>query len=99
MVAPACVDQGVHQLGTEEQALIMYWRIRDLWGPVNLVASTVAELDNTLPHFMDVQWDSVWVTHGCPLVIMWKTTLGQGRTRPDSFIVIAKGGHSWCLHS
>jgi hypothetical protein len=42
-----------------QQALIMYWCIRDLWGPANLVASTVTELDDTLPRFTDVQWDSV----------------------------------------
>jgi hypothetical protein len=42
-----------------QQALIMYWRIQDLWGPTNLVAATVAELDGTLPRFTDVQWDSV----------------------------------------
>jgi hypothetical protein len=30
-----------------QQALIMYRCIRDLWGPANLVASTVAELDDT----------------------------------------------------
>jgi hypothetical protein len=32
----------------------MYWYIRDLWGPTNIVALTVIELDNTLPRFMDV---------------------------------------------
>jgi hypothetical protein len=35
VVAPACVDQGPRQLGSEERALIMYWHIRDLWGPTN----------------------------------------------------------------
>jgi hypothetical protein len=30
--------------------LIMYWRIWDLWGPTNLVALTVAELDDTPPY-------------------------------------------------
>jgi hypothetical protein len=29
-------------LGLDEQVLIMYWRMRDLWGPVNLVASVTA---------------------------------------------------------
>jgi hypothetical protein len=83
-----------------QQALIMYWRIWDLWGPTNLVASTVAELDNTLPRFTNVQWDSVWATHGLPIkVLMWKSALGRGRTRPDSLIVIAKGGHSCCLYT
>jgi hypothetical protein len=46
-----------------QQALIMYWRIRELWGPANLVASTVAELDDALPRFTDVHWDSVRATH------------------------------------
>jgi hypothetical protein len=72
--------------------------IHDLWGPANLVASTVAELDDTLHRFMDVHWDSVRATHRLPVeVFVWKTTLGWGRTRPDSLIVIVKGGHSWCL--
>jgi hypothetical protein len=46
--------------------MIVYWHIRDLWGPTNLIASMITELDDTLPCFMDVHWDSVWVTHGCP---------------------------------
>jgi hypothetical protein len=25
----------------------MYWHIQDLWGPTNLVASTVTELEDT----------------------------------------------------
>jgi hypothetical protein len=33
-----------------QQALIMYWRIQDVWGPANLVALMAAELDDTLPH-------------------------------------------------
>jgi hypothetical protein len=33
---------------------IMYWRIRDLWGPANLVASLVAELDDTQPYLSGV---------------------------------------------
>jgi hypothetical protein len=36
-----------------QQALIMYWRILDLWGPANLVVSTVAELDDTPLYFTD----------------------------------------------
>jgi hypothetical protein len=68
-------------------------------GPANLVASTVVELNDTLPRFMDVHWDSVRATHGLPgEVLAWKTTLGRGSTRPDSLIVIVKGGHSCCLH-
>jgi ABC-type sulfate transport system permease subunit len=44
--------------------LIMYWRILDIWSAANIVASCVTELDNTLPLFMGVQWDSVQATHG-----------------------------------
>jgi hypothetical protein len=29
-------------LGLDEQVLIMYWCMWDLWGPVNLVASVTA---------------------------------------------------------
>jgi hypothetical protein len=37
-----------------QQAIIIYRRIWDLWGPANLVASTVSKLDDTLPRFTDV---------------------------------------------
>jgi hypothetical protein len=37
-----------------------------LWGPTDLVALTVAELDDTPPYLTDVHWDSVGATHGCP---------------------------------
>jgi hypothetical protein len=51
----------------------------------NLVASCVDELDDTLPHFMGVQWDSVRATHGVSVeAYAWKTALGWGRTQPDS---------------
>jgi hypothetical protein len=66
VVASACVDKGPRRLGSNEQALIMYWCMRDLWGPANLVASTVTELDDTPPYLTGVQWDSVGATHGCP---------------------------------
>jgi hypothetical protein len=32
---------------------VVYWRIWDLWGPANLVASTVTELDDTSLYFTD----------------------------------------------
>jgi hypothetical protein len=32
---------------------VVYWRIWDLWGPANLVALTVAELDDTPLYFTD----------------------------------------------
>jgi hypothetical protein len=44
VVAPTCVDQGPRRLGPEEQALIMYWHIRDLWGPANRVALMVTDV-------------------------------------------------------
>jgi hypothetical protein len=56
---PACVDYGSCWLGRVEQALIMHWRIRDLWSPANLVALTIAKLDVTLPCLQDVHRDSV----------------------------------------
>jgi hypothetical protein len=41
-----------------------------------------------------IKRDSVRVTHGLlGRVFAWKTVLGRGRTRPNSLIVIAKGGH------
>jgi hypothetical protein len=81
---------------------IKYWLCTGTYdiygGPANWVASTVTELDNPLPRFTDDRRDSVRVTHGLPgEVFTWKTVLGRGRTRPDSLIVIMKGGHSCCL--
>jgi hypothetical protein len=46
----------------------MYWSIRDLWGPTNLVALMVNKLDDTPPNLMDDRRDSVGATHGCPLM-------------------------------
>jgi hypothetical protein len=81
-----------------QQALIIYLRIHDLWGPTNLVALTANELDDTLPHLTNLHWDSVWATHGCPSRLSCgRHSIGRGRTWPDSLIVIVKGGHSWCL--
>jgi hypothetical protein len=54
VVALTYVDEGPCQLGLNEQALIMYWCIWDLWGPTILVASMVTELDDTLAYFKDV---------------------------------------------
>jgi hypothetical protein len=45
---------------------MMYWHMRDLCGPVNLVALMITELDDTSPFLQDVNRDSVWATHGCP---------------------------------
>jgi hypothetical protein len=47
----------------------------------NVVASCVDELDDTLPHFMGVQWDSVRATHSVSAeAYVWKTTLWRDRT-------------------
>jgi hypothetical protein len=37
-----------------------------LWGAGNIVASTITELDDTLPHLTYVHLDSVWATHRWP---------------------------------
>jgi hypothetical protein len=47
--------------------LIMYWRIRDLWGPANLVVSCVAETEAILSYLTDIYQDSAWATHEFPL--------------------------------
>jgi hypothetical protein len=66
----------------------MYLHIRDLWGPTNLVVSMVTELDDTLPCFTDVQWDSVWATHGCPSRLSHgRRHLGEVGLGPNSLIV------------
>jgi hypothetical protein len=52
-----------------------------------------------LTSLTDVHWDSVWATHGGPTRLYHERhAIGWGRTQPDSLIVNAKGGHSWCLH-
>jgi hypothetical protein len=46
-------------------------------GAVNLVASCVTELNDTLSCLTDVIWDSVRATHGLSAeAFVWKTTLG-----------------------
>jgi hypothetical protein len=68
------------------QALIIYWCIWDLCGPANLVALTIAKLDDTLPRFADDRRDSVCATHGLPIeVFAWKMALGRGRTQSRLF--------------
>jgi hypothetical protein len=45
-----------------------------------------------------IRRDSVQAIHGLPLLVfMWKMELGRPMTRPDSFIVIAKGSHSFAF--
>jgi hypothetical protein len=47
----------------------------------NWIASCVDELDDTLPRFTGVQWDSVRATHGVSAeAYVLKTALGRGRT-------------------
>jgi hypothetical protein len=54
----------------------------------NWVALCVDKLDDTLPRFTGVQWDNVRATHGGSTeAYVWKTSLGQGRTRPDFLIM------------
>jgi hypothetical protein len=65
----------------------------------NWVASWVNELDDTLPRFMGVQWDSVQATHDVSIeVYTWKMTLGWGRTRPGFLVtswIISTHGALW----
>jgi hypothetical protein len=52
---------------------------------LNLVVSCALGLDDTVPHFTGVQWDSARATHSVPTeAYASKPALGQGRTRPDS---------------
>jgi hypothetical protein len=62
----------------------------------NWVASCVDELDDTLPRFTGVQWDSVQATHVVSAeAYLWKTALGWGRTQLGllimSWIVATRG--------
>jgi hypothetical protein len=44
---------------------------------LNLVASCAGGVDDTLPRFTGVQWDSVRATHGVSTeAYVWKTALG-----------------------
>jgi hypothetical protein len=62
----------------------------------NWVALCVDELDDTLPCFTGVQWDSVRATHSVSAeAYAWKTTLGRGRIQPSllvtSWMVATRG--------
>jgi hypothetical protein len=51
----------------------------------NLVASCADGLDDTIPRFTGLQWNSVRATHGVSVeAYAWKTAPGRGRTRPDT---------------
>jgi hypothetical protein len=83
---------GCALLQQELSCVLMHTRFM---GSYKLSILTVVELDNTLPCFTGVHWDSVRATHGLPVkVFAWKMTLGRGRTQPGSLIVNANGGHS-----
>jgi hypothetical protein len=77
-----------------ENVLIMYWRIHDLLGPTNLVASTVAELDNTPPYLSGdigiVCGPSMDACQG----IAWKTCTKVWWAWLDYLIVVVNCGHS-----
>jgi hypothetical protein len=89
---------GCYRLGPIEQALIMYWRIWHLWGPTNLVASTVVMLADTPPYLTDVYWDSVGAPTDARRGITWKACTRVRWARLDSLIIVVNCGHSWCLH-
>jgi hypothetical protein len=65
--------------------------------PANIIASTVAELDDTPLYFMD----DIGIVWGPPTDarwgIMWKTRTRVRWDWLDSLIVIVKRGHSCCL--
>jgi hypothetical protein len=69
-----------------------------LWVPAKLLASTVAELDNTLPYLTGDTRDSAWAVHGVSAeAYAWKTCTRVRWARFDSLIVIMNYCHSWCL--
>jgi hypothetical protein len=43
----------MRHVGPDEQALITYWRMQDLWGLINILALMVAESDAILSY---LQW-------------------------------------------
>jgi hypothetical protein len=68
-----------------------------LWGPANLLASSVAELDDTLPYLMGDTWDSAWAVHGVSIeAYAWKTCTRVRWARLDSLIVVVNCCHPWC---
>jgi hypothetical protein len=80
---------GSTHLSLNEQALNYVLAHMGLWGPKNLVALCVAELDDTLPHLWMPRRDSVGPPTDSPVCGMaWKMALGRGRTRPDSLLML-----------
>jgi hypothetical protein len=76
---------------------VVYWPIRDLWGPTNLVASTVDKLDDTPLYFTD----DIEIVFGPPMNYPSRFRVEDGTrvrwVRLNYLIVIMKGGHSCCL--
>jgi hypothetical protein len=62
-------------LGPKEQACIMYWRIHDLWGPTNLVASFVTETEAIPPYLQDDNGIVYRPPTDAQLGIPWKTCI------------------------
>jgi hypothetical protein len=71
---------------------------RIFWGPANLLASMVAELDDTLPYLTGDTRYSAWATHGVSTkAYVWKTCTRVRWARLDSLTVIVNCCHSWYL--
>jgi hypothetical protein len=69
-----------------------------LWGPTNLLASTVAQLDDTLPYLMGDTWDSAWAVHDVSTeAYAWKMCTRVRWVQLDSLIVVVNCCHLWCL--
>jgi hypothetical protein len=86
-------------LGPNEQALsCVLAHTRFFRGPTNLLASSVAELDDTLPYLMGDTRDSAWTTHSVSAeAYVWKTCTRVRWVWLDSLIVVMNCCHSWCL--
>jgi hypothetical protein len=74
-------------LGPKEQACIMYWRIHDLWGPTNLVASFVTETEAIPPYLQDDNGIVYRPPTDAQLGIPWKTCIRVRWARIVSLIV------------
>jgi hypothetical protein len=67
------------------------------WGPTKILASSVAEFDDTLPYLMDDRRESAWATHGVPAeAYTWKMCTRVRWSQLDSLIVVVNCCHSWC---
>jgi hypothetical protein len=86
------------RLSPEEQALIMYLCIWDLWSPANIVALTVTKFNDILPYLYDVHQDSVWATHGFPSRYRVEECSRVRWAWVNSLIVVMNYGHSCGLH-